>query len=69
MITLNPAKIESLVKICKFYQKGIGKNEQSNEGNILDAIFIEFQGISSMKLSETDMETLRQEVPVEILIK
>lgn len=66
---LNPSRLDSLVKIYRFYQKGIGKVETSNEGSILEAVFKEYRENSAVILSEADLDTMQQEVPVEILIK
>lgn len=61
--------LDSLMKIYQFYQKSIAKSEQGTESAALDAIFKEFRDGNSQKLTEDDLEIMKQEVPMEILIK
>jgi hypothetical protein len=68
-VCLNVNALDSLMKIYRFYQRSIAKAEQANEGTMLSDIFKEFRDGTNHKLTSEDLEIMKQEVPMEILIK
>ena len=66
---LNPASIESIMKIYRFYKKAQDKDDSGNDGALLERIFKEFKGEKISSLTEADIEVLKQDIPMEILIK
>jgi hypothetical protein len=66
---LNPSSIESIMRIYRFYKKAQDKDDSSNEGALLEKIFKEFRGDRISTLTDADIEVMKQDVPIEILIK
>lgn len=56
------------MKIHKFYKKAHDKDD-TNEIGLLKKTFAEFKGDKVTTLPEDDIEMMKQELPVEILIK
>ena len=68
---MNPASLESIMKIFRFYKKAQDKEEPGNEGLLLAKIFKEYRGERISMLTEADLNLMKQEhdVPMEIQIK
>lgn len=57
------------MKIFRFYKKVQGKDDNGNEAILLEKVFKEYRGEKISILTEADIEIMKQDVPMEILIK
>lgn len=57
------------MKIYRFYKKVQSKDDSGNESSLLEKAFKEYKGDRISILTEADLEVMKQEVPMEILIK
>ena len=57
------------MKIYRFYKKAQAKDESGNESSLLERVFKEYRGDRISILTDADLEVMKQEVPMEILIK